>query len=74
LRLELWIEMVGGARFTVRYEVYDEGRLAARAATTCVTFDFTSDRPRRITPTEREVLLAFADDGRQPVTQPVPGR
>jgi acyl-CoA thioester hydrolase len=63
LHLELWIEKVGGARFTVRYEVYDEGRLAARAATVCVTFDFDTDRPRRITPVERAVLDGFVDDG-----------
>src|SRR5579875_720892 len=62
LRLELWVEKVGGARFTVRYEVYDGEVLAARAATSCVTFDFATDRPRRITADEREVLAGFADD------------
>jgi acyl-CoA thioester hydrolase len=62
LRLELWIEKVGGARFTVRYEVFDGAVLAARAATMCVTFDFTTDRPRRITPEERAILTGFADD------------
>ena len=62
LRLELWIGEIGGARFTVHYEVYDHGTLAASAATTCVTFDFTSDRPRRLTDEEREILRAFADD------------
>ena len=62
LRLELWIEDVGGARFTVRYEVYDGERLAARAATVCVTFDFASDRPRRLTEIEHAVLAGFADD------------
>src|SRR5947209_19481260 len=49
LRLELWIEKVKAAHFTVRYEVFDDDRLVARAATTCVTFDFTLDRPRRLT-------------------------
>jgi acyl-CoA thioester hydrolase len=62
LRLELWIEKIGGARFTVRYEVYDGDRLAARAATICVTFDFASDRPRRLTQDENAVLAGFADD------------
>jgi len=62
LRLELWIDEIGGARFTVRYEVFDRDRLAARAATTCVTFDFASDRPRRITAVERGILETFADD------------
>jgi acyl-CoA thioester hydrolase len=62
LRVQMWIEKVGGARFTVRYEVFDEGRLAARAATVCVTFDFTTDRPRRLTEEEREILHGFADE------------
>jgi acyl-CoA thioester hydrolase len=63
LRLEMWVEDVRGARFTVRYEVYDHGRLAARAATVCVTFDFAGDRPRRLTPEERDVLVGYADEG-----------
>ena len=64
LRVEMWIEQVRGAHFTVRYEVFDQGRLAARAATRCVTFDFTIDRPRRLTDEEREILHGFADEGR----------
>ena len=62
LRLELWIEQIRGAQFTVRYEVFDDGRLAARAATRCLTFDFAMDRPRRLTGDERDVLIGFADD------------
>jgi acyl-CoA thioester hydrolase len=61
LRVEVWIEKVGGARFTVRYEIYDNDVLTARASTVCVTFDFTADRPRRITDEERGILLGFAD-------------
>ena len=65
LRVEVWIEKVGGARFTVQYEIFDQRAsgdvLAARASTTCVTFDFGSDRPRRLTDEERAILLAFAD-------------
>ncbi|HET8581946.1 MAG TPA: thioesterase family protein [Jatrophihabitans sp.] len=62
LRVEMWIEKVRGAQFTVRYEVRDQGQLAARAATTCVTFDFAIDRPRRLTDEEREILRGFADE------------
>jgi acyl-CoA thioester hydrolase len=64
LRIEMWIGEVGGARFTVHYEVFDAGRLVARAATQCVTFDFSIDRPRRLTDEEREVLRSFADERR----------
>jgi acyl-CoA thioester hydrolase len=61
LRLELWVDRVRGASFTVHYEVFDGDQLAARAATDCVTFDFAIDRPRRLTGEERELLGGFAD-------------
>lgn len=59
-RLELWIERIGGARFTVRYEVYDGAHLAALASTLCVSFDFESDRPRRLAEEGRDLLVGFA--------------
>jgi acyl-CoA thioester hydrolase len=62
LRVEVWIEKVGGARFTVRYEIFDGDTLAARAVTSCVTFDFGTQTPRRLTDEERGILLAFRDD------------
>ncbi|MEO6886630.1 MAG: thioesterase family protein [Jatrophihabitantaceae bacterium] len=64
LRLELWVGRVRGASFTVHYEVFDDGSLAARAATNCVTFDFTTDRPRRLADDERVFLAGFYDDDR----------
>ena len=63
LRLELWIDTVRAAQFTVHYEVYDGDQLAAEASTVCVTFDFDSNRPRRLQPHERELLATWADDG-----------
>jgi acyl-CoA thioester hydrolase len=62
LRVEVWIEKIGGARFTVRYEIFDGATLAARAATSCVTFNFATDRPRRLTDEERAILLGFCED------------
>ena len=61
LHLELWVDTVRGASFVVHYEVFDAGHVVARARTTCVTFDFEIDRPRRITDGERTVLAGFAD-------------
>ena len=61
LRLELWIGKIRGASFIVHYEVFDSDALAARAQTSCVTFDFEIDRPRRLTDEERDVLVSFAD-------------
>lgn len=62
LRLELWVEDIRGASFLVRYEVFDGDRLCARAATRLVPFDFETDRPRRLTPTETSILAGFADN------------
>ncbi|MBV9594605.1 MAG: acyl-CoA thioesterase [Actinobacteria bacterium] len=68
LILELWIDRIRGASFTVHYEVFDNGRLAARASTDCVTYEFATDRPRRLTSDERDILQRFVDDGREPLT------
>lgn len=56
VRIELWIENIRGAQFTVVYELFDGDRLASRARTVCVLFDLTGQRPRRMTPHEREFL------------------
>ena len=51
-----------GADFIVRYDVFDGDTLAAQAATRLVTFDFTTDRPRRLTPEEKAILLGYLDE------------
>lgn len=61
LRLELSVDTVRGASFVVHYDVFDGGRVAARASTMCVTIDFDADRPRRLTGEEREILHGYAD-------------
>jgi acyl-CoA thioester hydrolase len=70
LRLELWVDTVRAASFVVHYEVIDTAapaaaggsRVAARASTTCVTVDLDANRPRRLTPEEREILAGYADE------------
>src|SRR6266705_3417708 len=62
LRLELWVDQIRAASFRVLYDVYDGDALAAQASTTLVTFDFGSDRPRRITPDERSILTGYVDE------------
>jgi acyl-CoA thioester hydrolase len=61
LRLELWVDGIRGASFRVQYEVFDGEALVARAATNLVTFDFDTDRPRRLTTDERSLLLSYTD-------------
>ena len=62
LRLELWVDQIRAASFRVLYDVYDGEALAAHASTTLVTYDFSTDRPRRITPDERRLLSVYTDD------------
>jgi acyl-CoA thioester hydrolase len=66
LRLELWVDQIRAASFQVRYDVYDGATLAAKASTTLVTFDFTNDRPRRLTADERALLSSYLDEARGP--------
>jgi acyl-CoA thioester hydrolase len=66
LRLELWVERIRAASFDVRYDVYDGQTLAAKAVTTLVTFDFTTDRPRRLTAEERAILNSYLDEPADP--------
>jgi len=72
LRLELWIDQVRAASFRVLYDVFDGDTLAAKASTTLVAFDFTIDRPRRLTGDERAVLVGYAD-AEHPEVSPTPG-
>ena len=60
LRVELGINQVGGARFSVGYEVFDGDELAARARTTAAPFDLATATLRRLTAGEREALQATA--------------
>jgi acyl-CoA thioester hydrolase len=61
LTTNLWIDAIGGSRFSIGYEVYDGADLAARARTGVVPFDLASNRLRRLTTPERELLgLALA--------------
>ncbi len=66
LRLELWVERIRAASFDVRYDVYDGQTLAAKAVTRLVTFDFSTDRPRRLTPEEKAILISYLDEPADP--------
>ena len=58
LRIELWIGQVGGARFSIAYEVFDGEELAARARTTAAPYDLATATLRRLTAGERDSLRA----------------
>jgi acyl-CoA thioester hydrolase len=59
VRIELWIEQIRPSRFTVAYELLDNGQVASRARTVCVPFDLGAGRPRRLSDAEREFLVPW---------------
>jgi acyl-CoA thioester hydrolase len=59
--IDLWLTDLQTASFDLGYEVLDDDRVYARAETTLVLFDRVNDRPRRMTPSERERLEAWRD-------------
>jgi acyl-CoA thioester hydrolase len=56
LTTNLWVDAIGGSRFSIGYEIYDGSNLAARARTGVVPFDLASNRLRRLNSDERDLL------------------
>jgi acyl-CoA thioester hydrolase len=60
--IDVWVTRIGAAFFALAYEVHDDdGSLYARATSVMVPYDFTSGRPRRLTPQEKEWLGAYLE-------------
>ena len=62
LEVQIWVSGIRAAAFTCHYELFDHGRLAVTCSTVLVPFDFALERPRRITPEEKEFLLRWTDE------------
>jgi acyl-CoA thioester hydrolase len=60
VRIELWVEDIRAASFTIGYELFDAGELASRARSVLVPFNLASGRPRRITDREQAFLESYA--------------
>ncbi|AVV42553.1 thioesterase [Streptomyces sp. P3] len=60
--IELWVTAIRAASFTISYEVKDDDVVYVRASTVIVPFDFSTQRPRRITAEERLFLEEYQDD------------
>ncbi|MDP3894040.1 thioesterase family protein [Nocardioides sp.] len=67
VRIDVWVTEIRAATFTMAYEVYDEddsgGRTVYLRATTVLTpYVFDAERPRRLTPAEKDALRPFLED------------
>ncbi|WP_405090894.1 acyl-CoA thioesterase [Micromonospora sp. NBC_01392] len=60
VRIELWVDEIRAASFSVAYELYDGDTLAGTARSVLVPFDLSTQRPRRISADERVFLLRHA--------------
>ena len=56
LVINLWIDQIGGSRFTIGYDVFDGDNLAARARSGLVPFDLAHNVLRRLSQAERAML------------------
>ena len=56
LIIDLWVDAIGGSRFSIGYQLYDGDNLAARARSGVVPFDLARNALRRLTAEERELL------------------
>lgn len=59
VEIELGLSQVGAARFEMTYELSHCGELKALARSVLCPFDFKAQRPRRLSPVEREYLLRY---------------
>ena len=62
LEVQIWVSNIRAASFLCHYEAFDHGQLAATGQTMLVPFDFSLNRPRRITPEEKGFLARFTED------------
>lgn len=61
LDIQLWVDDVRGASFSVHCEIRDGEALAVRTLSTIVTVDLETGRPRRMNPDEKELLALYRD-------------
>ncbi|WP_457207887.1 acyl-CoA thioesterase [Nocardioides sp. P5_C9_2] len=66
--IECWVTEVRAASFTMAYEIFDEDAdgvrtTYVRASTVLTPYVFAIERPRRLSPEEKDVLAPFLEDG-----------
>jgi acyl-CoA thioester hydrolase len=68
--IECWVTEVRAASFTMAYEIFDEDESGlrttyVRACTVLTPYVFDTERPRRLSTEEKDVLARFTEDGWQ---------
>jgi acyl-CoA thioester hydrolase len=61
VRIETWVSRIGGASFTLRYDVRDDVTVFARASSVLVPYDLATRSARRITDAERALLSDYLE-------------
>jgi acyl-CoA thioester hydrolase len=66
--IECWVTEVRAASFTMAYEIFDEDENGTRttyvrASTVLTPYVFATERPRRLTTEEKDVLAPFVEEG-----------
>jgi acyl-CoA thioester hydrolase len=66
--IECWVTEVRAASFTMAYEIFDEDESGlrttyVRARTVLTPYVFATERPRRLTGEEKDVLAPFLEEG-----------
>ncbi len=58
---EVWVDQVGGSRFSISYELVDADRPVVRARTFLAPYDLREGALRRLNATERDLLTSVAE-------------
>ncbi|HEY4626990.1 MAG TPA: thioesterase family protein [Blastococcus sp.] len=61
LEVQIWVSAVRAASFLCHYELFHHGQLAVTGSTMLVPFDFSLNRPRRLSPEEKAFLARYTD-------------
>ncbi len=76
--IESWVTEIRAASFTIAYEIFSgpgtDRVTYARASTVLTPYVFATERPRRITPEEREGLERYLEPAPPPPRRPNPAR
>jgi acyl-CoA thioester hydrolase len=59
--IDVWVTKVGAASFALAYEVHDDDTVYATASSLMVPYDFSGERPRRLSADEKAWLAGYLE-------------